>query len=41
MAGAGDDGPGVAFGRIGFDQPLTDGSQARETMIALVRGPGG
>ena len=29
--------PGVAFGRIGFEEPLTDGSQARAAMIALVR----
>ncbi|MDX1659345.1 MAG: hypothetical protein R3343_11035 [Nitriliruptorales bacterium] len=29
--------PGMAFGRIGFEAPLTDPSQAREAMIALVR----
>ena len=32
-----DDDPGMAFGRIGFDAPLSDPSQAREAMIALVR----
>lgn len=33
---------GLAFGRIGFREPLTDGSQAREAMVALVRAvPGG
>ncbi|MBW3576941.1 MAG: DUF2470 domain-containing protein [Actinobacteria bacterium] len=33
---AADDEPAVAFGRIGFGEPLTDGSRAREAMIALV-----
>ena len=32
-----DDEPALAFGRIGFDAPLTDSSQAREAMVALVR----
>lgn len=31
------DRPGVAFGRIGFDRPLTAPDQARAAMIALVR----
>lgn len=37
LATDGDDEPEVAFGRIGFEEPLTDGAQAREAMIALVR----
>ena len=36
LAAEHDDQPGMAFGRIGFDEPLTDPSQAREAMIALV-----
>lgn len=41
LAAATDQDPEVAFGRIGFDEPLTDGSQAREAMVALVRAAGG
>lgn len=37
LAADGDDEPGVAFGRIGFEEPLTAGSEARRAMIALVR----
>jgi heme iron utilization protein len=29
--------PGLAFGRIGFEAPLTDAGQARHAMVALVR----
>ncbi len=37
LAVADDGDPEVAFGRIGFEEPLTDASRVREAMIALVR----
>lgn len=37
LAAVDGDEPEVAFGRIGFGEPLTDSSQARDAMIALVR----